>query len=386
MWRLWLTRMSRIKERQKLLSEKIKMEYYGNNDYWDYLSHHGILGMRWGKRNGPPYPLGSGDHSVSEKKAGWRKSLRGRNEKLYSRPKITKNDLRNYKQKVDDENDKTLPKEKDLEQQAKRKELAKKIIISTAVAAGIGAGIYLAYKHASVEDMAKLGDNLTKEKAAEIMTNNLGDQFLPKGSEIHRMASEAGIDFSKVKSPTYAAFKEKDVLTYMSQLKDWTGTGKRYDVTFKAVKDIRMPSKEKAREIFEELWTKDPKYKVELKKTLTDTYTELYIKQYKTMGLEVDPSFVRRAAMDQVSRETSSMDSAFDSAIYSVVRRGSDTKRFIGELSKRGYDAIEDYFDKGTMADSPIILFDPSSSVVKTGEKEVTSAMKVLALMKLAKK
>lgn len=39
------------------------------------IQHHGVLGQRWGKRNGPPYPLSSGKHSASEKKAGWEKSI-----------------------------------------------------------------------------------------------------------------------------------------------------------------------------------------------------------------------------------------------------------------------------------------------------------------------
>lgn len=39
------------------------------------LQHHGILGMHWGRRNGPPYPLDGKSHSAAEKKAGWRKSL-----------------------------------------------------------------------------------------------------------------------------------------------------------------------------------------------------------------------------------------------------------------------------------------------------------------------
>ena len=34
----------------------------------DYLSHHGILGQKWGKKNGPPYPLDAEDHSAAEKK------------------------------------------------------------------------------------------------------------------------------------------------------------------------------------------------------------------------------------------------------------------------------------------------------------------------------
>lgn len=52
----------------------------------DYLQHHGILGQRWGKLNGPPYPLGSGDHSARERKEGYTKSKLGkRNDHLYDR-------------------------------------------------------------------------------------------------------------------------------------------------------------------------------------------------------------------------------------------------------------------------------------------------------------
>ena len=35
----------------------------------NYISHHGIKGQKWGKRNGPPYPLDpETDYSSDEKK------------------------------------------------------------------------------------------------------------------------------------------------------------------------------------------------------------------------------------------------------------------------------------------------------------------------------
>lgn len=36
------------------------------NEYSDYLSHHGIIGQKWGKQNGPPYPLSRAQAAVGK--------------------------------------------------------------------------------------------------------------------------------------------------------------------------------------------------------------------------------------------------------------------------------------------------------------------------------
>ena len=44
------------------------MEAWREELYSDELYHFGILGQKKGVRNGPPYPLGAGDHSAAEKR------------------------------------------------------------------------------------------------------------------------------------------------------------------------------------------------------------------------------------------------------------------------------------------------------------------------------
>lgn len=127
------------------------------NLYKQELYHHGILGQKWGRMQGPPYPLGSGDHSALEKKEGYKKSLGGgRNEKLYDRhekssntkpekkkrepgkikKKLTENYSKYYQRKY------KLTKEEADEEAEKRYDTTKKIAIGLGVTAAAATAIY----------------------------------------------------------------------------------------------------------------------------------------------------------------------------------------------------------------------------------------------------
>lgn len=84
----------------------------------DELWHHGILGQKHGKRNGPPYPLDSDDHSSKEKSAGWKESLnakdtKARHKELAKKYKDERKEMREAKKrkKAHDKNAKQAEKD-----------------------------------------------------------------------------------------------------------------------------------------------------------------------------------------------------------------------------------------------------------------------------------
>lgn len=70
--KLWdAVKAAQVKKKTANKKSTTKEKRLGHSDQstQDILVHHGILNQKWGVRNGPPYPLGGGDYSPSEKKA-----------------------------------------------------------------------------------------------------------------------------------------------------------------------------------------------------------------------------------------------------------------------------------------------------------------------------
>lgn len=87
-------------------------------DKFPELLHHGIKGQRWGKKNGPPYPLDYDQHSSAEKKQNSRLTIDGDADTGKKRKGLT------------DE----------------QKALAKKILKGVAITAGVAAVAAVSYK------------------------------------------------------------------------------------------------------------------------------------------------------------------------------------------------------------------------------------------------
>lgn len=78
--------------------------------YDEYLAHHGIIGMRWGKRNGPPYPLKRSQMSSAEKRNASQKSVEEMSDEELNRALNRLRKESEYKKLINPKNDSEVKK------------------------------------------------------------------------------------------------------------------------------------------------------------------------------------------------------------------------------------------------------------------------------------
>lgn len=133
------------------------------------LYHHGILGQKWGKRNGPPYPLGVSDHSASERKAGWRASLAGSSKNSYN---------------------KESSNEEEFHLTDKQKKVIKIGVAATGVALATVGGVYLA-KSGKLNGIIEFGKSKTKQM--------LGTNEIDQSTGLRKIVGKES-DFKRLKN------------------------------------------------------------------------------------------------------------------------------------------------------------------------------------------
>lgn len=285
-----------------------------------YLAHHGIDGQKWGKRNGPPYPLDYEQHSAEQKK------------------KNPKSELNNY----ENNNAKDLKSFSDnklldkigltKEDQKRLSERAKLLIAAGALVAG-GATAY-----------------------GIVRTKNINSDFtIGEGTDVFRIASSGDKSLQDV---FYGATNQVDAAKYKglySTQKKMQGDDEIYQKIIKVKKDIKIAGKDSAEKVFTELLERDSRFKKDVQDILDDPLVKLNVRMRKPIGKISD--------YEQFNMFITQMDD-------------SVSKKFYSALDEKGYGGVIDINDakySGYESKQPVIFFNHKDNVEVNSVRKIDS-------------
>ena len=288
----------------------------------DYLSHHGIMGMHWGKQNGPPYPLGISDHSSSENKAGWINSLSAK-----QRKKIEKD----------------FNKINKARQRGKQEQYTKQDISSGEA----------------------VNEKLLKEHTVQ------------KGTTIYRVSTNSN---EKLDGPTYVTYLENDRNLYRGGwVRNHLGSDQANEYSYTLQQDIKVPSRQELYRTIDECIKDD---KGALRDGIAARLRVMYPKDSDVMKMLIKDTVYHEAVIQNALKTYEHMN-INQAAFYAAESFGENKKlkdAVIDKLKKQGYNAIRDEASVGgqnkaqAFGEDPLILFDSSvlkrNSVKKISESE----------------
>lgn len=291
------------------------------NDYRLYIMHHGIKGQEWGVKNGPPYPLSISEHSASENKAGWKKSLQQTSTKTSKKRSFDKD----------------------------------KLVKGLLIAGGamlVGSAAYYA---------------LVTHGKKHIST------VLRAGDRIHTLSTDP--DRLKGANYIYESHKFVDKQVYKSKfnsVKDASGViHLKKDITSKISKNMRIASEDDINSSFRELFKND----ADFRKFVTTADYNVIKKQSKTAYNYMDgiklANRIRSGKMDinkLTDRDINKLSKVFNYIIGDRSKPELETNKMkmFNHLKGRGFSGLIDINDSlygGYKTRQSNIIFDMSSVV-----------------------
>lgn len=316
------------------------------------LYHHGIKGQKWGVRNGPPYPLRAKDHSVSEKKAGWRKSLvGGTSGGLFgsSKPK-------NYR-----------PSNAEISEAAKR--AARGSVHADAETQRI-----IANTRQEVYEQLGGKKKLDRSKMLTYQQKHYSDDdyVVKKGQEVQHITLDPNMKLGPHPrgGHLYVSTNEADNKNYAGlygglRMMSDPRIKHVYAMKFKAAEDLVTPSKKKRVESFLQMYYDNPA-----------SFANDMANWQRTYGMSYDsPKKIAKRYMKMSLDELST--EGYEQFASSWAMRTKSRDAYWERLKTQGYNAVMDdndiksgYFQSNT----PMIVFNAVDRLAQVSIKEITKA------------
>lgn len=198
------------------------------------------------------------------------------------------------------------------------------------------------------------------QKELDRLAGRNGDITYKKGTKIHRMT---GTKNEKHSGTTYASVTDFDRGVY--QLQGYMNSARRYvksyELTMSAAEDIVIPSLKKRVDAMLELADEDPQFvakaaaainrsrRTSLRDALSDIDSNKRVKAKDFTNNKNKSEVEKDATYKKLSAAL-----GFDKDVM---------QKYVGKLSKMGYNATIDDFDSGRTSEQALIIFDRAKSL-----------------------